>query len=243
MTAPSDTSPRSALEAIRPFFADRLAEGIDSPGTRQTYEAILRIVDEGLAAPSFGACKATLADFPGIGTMNWCDACGIYFGKDQACPSAPSPVDALVERTRARGYAEVPPENIPSKYRPSPARDNGGTPYYKVLWERDSASLGKCIQDIHNLRAVKEDQRARIAELERELSEERNNKRQFERDWLEACDQIDALKKAQSATVAQEPTQAMIDAGYLAIEQGRGAKSVWLAMRAAMDGGSENAKT
>lgn len=46
-----------------------------------------------------------------------------------------------------------------------------GTLDYKVLWERDSASLGKCLQEIHNLRAVKEDQRAIIATLERELAE------------------------------------------------------------------------
>lgn len=42
---------------------------------------------------------------------------------------------------------------------------------YKVLWERDSASLGKCLQEIYTLRAVREDQRARIAALERELAE------------------------------------------------------------------------
>lgn len=42
---------------------------------------------------------------------------------------------------------------------------------YRMLWERDSAALGKCLQDIHTLRAVKEDQRARIAVLERELSD------------------------------------------------------------------------
>lgn len=35
-----------------------------------------------------------------------------------------------------------------------------------------------------------------------------------------------------SATLPPEPTQRMIDAGFLAIEQGRGAKSVWLAMHA-----------
>ena len=43
-------------------------------------------------------------------------------------------------------------------------------PDYKVLWERDSCALGKCLQEIHNLRAVKEDQRARIAVLEAELA-------------------------------------------------------------------------
>lgn len=41
---------------------------------------------------------------------------------------------------------------------------------YKVLWERDSSSLGKCLQEIHTLRAVKEDRRARIAVLEGELA-------------------------------------------------------------------------
>lgn len=41
---------------------------------------------------------------------------------------------------------------------------------YKVLWERYSVSLGKCLQEIHTLRAVKEDQRAKIVGLERELA-------------------------------------------------------------------------
>lgn len=40
------------------------------------------------------------------------------------------------------------------------------------------------------------------------------------------------LRTPVSASLPREPTQAMLDAGYLAIEQGRGAKSVWLEMAA-----------
>lgn len=43
-------------------------------------------------------------------------------------------------------------------------------PDYKVLWERDSTALGKCLGEISTLRAVKEDQRAQIAVLTEELS-------------------------------------------------------------------------
>ena len=41
---------------------------------------------------------------------------------------------------------------------------------YKILWERDSAALGKCLGTLSNCRAVKEDQRAKIIGLERELN-------------------------------------------------------------------------
>lgn len=42
------------------------------------------------------------------------------------------------------------------------------TAKFKILWERDSAALGKCLAEISNLRAISEDRRARISVLERE---------------------------------------------------------------------------
>lgn len=36
------------------------------------------------------ACKAILVESPGIGEVKWCDPCGLYFGKDQSCPSTRS---------------------------------------------------------------------------------------------------------------------------------------------------------
>jgi RNA polymerase subunit RPABC4/transcription elongation factor Spt4 len=36
------------------------------------------------------ACKAIPVEIPGIGAMQWCETCGLYFGKDQACPSVRS---------------------------------------------------------------------------------------------------------------------------------------------------------
>ena len=41
----------STLQAIRPFFADRLADGIDSTGERQTYELMLGIIDRASPPP------------------------------------------------------------------------------------------------------------------------------------------------------------------------------------------------
>ena len=41
---------RDALLAVRPFFADRLADGIESRGDRQSYEAMLGIIDAALNA-------------------------------------------------------------------------------------------------------------------------------------------------------------------------------------------------
>ena len=42
----------STLQAIRPFFADRLADGIDSTGERQTYELMLGIIDRASPPPA-----------------------------------------------------------------------------------------------------------------------------------------------------------------------------------------------
>lgn len=63
--------------------------------------------------------------------------------------------------------------------------------------------------------------------------------RQFERELAEAqrarldlSMTLNVERASRSATQPLEPTQAMIDAGRLAIEQGRGAKSVWLEMAA-----------
>ena len=50
----------STLQAIRPFFADRLADGIDSTGERQTYELMLGIIDR--ASPPTRAAGAERAE-------------------------------------------------------------------------------------------------------------------------------------------------------------------------------------
>lgn len=68
------------------------AAGID-PETRAAHNAIQQ-----------PGCKAERVEFPGLGTMNWCEKCGIYFGKDDACPSARSHV-----RCSACGASEREP--------------------------------------------------------------------------------------------------------------------------------------
>lgn len=40
---------------------------------------------------------------------------------------------------------------------------------YKVWWKRDSTALGKCLQEIHTLRATLEDQQAEIKRLRGEI--------------------------------------------------------------------------
>jgi hypothetical protein len=45
-----------------------------------------RTTEEIHAMRSKPMCQAVVIDCPGIGQMNWCEQCGLYFGKDQSCP-------------------------------------------------------------------------------------------------------------------------------------------------------------
>lgn len=107
-------------------------------------------------------------------------------GTDGVSPASPGPFEVADEESTgpagaapkvkcACGFPDLPCAGIEHGYfcmDASPGEGPSGSwaPDYKVLWERDSRALGKCIQEIHTLKAVCEDWRARIAVLERELA-------------------------------------------------------------------------
>jgi len=72
---------------------------------------------------------------------------------------------------------------------------------WKACAEQKSAEHAQYRQKAHEDYRIQNDtivrQQDRIAELETELANEVKNKKEFERDWLEACDEISALKAQQ----------------------------------------------
>lgn len=128
-------------------------------------------IEASFSAPSAIACGATPSSYGGGASceQRWhCDECGDVTDTT-ACP-------------KGRVNEAVSKLASPSHVEPSKA---DGTDY-KALWERDSTALGKSLQEVHNLRAVSEDRRAKIVGLERDLSDERARRSSVAllTDWL-----------------------------------------------------------
>jgi len=102
-----------------------------------------------------------------------------------------------------------------------------GVPNYKVMWERDSSALGKCLQEIHTLKAVKEDQRAQIVDLESDLADMTADRDRCASLMVNAANELAAPKFPPSAAAATNANSVVISREELtaALEYWNGAQN------------------